>query len=511
MTSSLLIALAWKSALICAAALLMVEVLRRRPAAEKSLAASLALGALLLLPLLAVAVPAINLPPSPVIGSFVAVSQATAQTVASASTDPRPGAVSQPDWPVVVIDLYLAGAGLLLIGVFHSLYRLRSIRRRAALLTDPHWLSSLARAQERMDCKQGTALLTTPELRSPISWGVLRPTIVIDDDAKGQYDNAEAIIAHELAHVVRLDWLALMAGRLVLAIYWFNPLAWFLVRRAHQLSEESADNAVLRAKIPGPDYASMLVEAMRHSSGSPLLANAVAPNRSALARRVHQILDPAIKRDRARPAVSLVTMMAAALATTALASLQPVAARPPQIMDPTAGERASAILAGLSSDQSHALGNAIRHSDWDERKAGPSTLFTDRAAVAPLVLALADDRPEVRRIAVWGLSELRPPPSALADRIAILLDDPSPSVREQAVGALGDFGDVSHLQGIEARLGDPDASVRTRAAHALGDLQMPGSRSALERALGDPDGRVRAKASWALAQVHEAERILARP
>src|SRR3546814_2814721 len=123
------------------------------------------------------------------------------------------------------------------------------MRGRAEVLTQGSWLSALAEAQRRMGFKHGTALLVSKELRSPISWGVLRPTIVLSPVTVDAVDEAEAIIAHELAHVARLDWAKLLGARVACAVFWFNPLVWMLARESHQLREEAADDAVLAADI----------------------------------------------------------------------------------------------------------------------------------------------------------------------------------------------------------------------------------------------------------------------
>src|SRR3546814_17676302 len=112
-----------------------------------------------------------------------------------------------------------------------------------------------------MGFKHGTALLVSKELRSPISWGVLRPTIVLSPKAVAASGEAEAIIAHELAHVARLDWAKLLGARIVCAVFWFTPLVWMLARERHPLREEAADAAVLMADLDGPDYATTLVRA----------------------------------------------------------------------------------------------------------------------------------------------------------------------------------------------------------------------------------------------------------
>src|SRR3546814_20601055 len=86
-----------------------------------------------------------------------------------------------------------------------AVVRLFAMRGRADVLVQPSWLSALAEAQRRMGFKHGTALLVSEELRSPISWGVLRPTIVLSPHAVAAVGEAEAIHAHELGHVARLD------------------------------------------------------------------------------------------------------------------------------------------------------------------------------------------------------------------------------------------------------------------------------------------------------------------
>ncbi len=187
---------------------------------------------------------------------------------------------------------YAVPAAILLLVTFLALVRLVALQARAEVLVDGHWLTALARAQRRMGFKHGTALLTSNALASPISWGLMRPVILLNSRAVEASDEAEAIIAHELAHVARMDWAKLLLARVATALFWFNPLVWILAREAHQLREETADDAVLAANIPDTDYAQLLVGVARHECPGMLLgAHGVAPSKSSLARRVARVLD----------------------------------------------------------------------------------------------------------------------------------------------------------------------------------------------------------------------------
>jgi len=215
-----------------------------------------------------------------------------------------------------VTVIYAIPAAILLFITALALGRLIALRARAEVLVDGHWLSALARAQRRMGFKHGTALLTSDDLASPISWGLMRPVILLNNRAVEAQGEAEAIIAHELAHVARMDWIKLLLARVATALFWFNPFVWLLAREAHQLREEAADDAVLAADIADTDYAQLLVGVARHECPGLLLgAHGVAPSRSSLARRVARVLDGAsVRGPAARSFVAGVFVGAVAIA-----------------------------------------------------------------------------------------------------------------------------------------------------------------------------------------------------
>src|SRR5215218_7776610 len=301
-----LIGIVLKSLLIAGLTLALIALMRRRSAAERSWVAHIGLLALVIIAFAPLVLPSWNVEAPALMGEAPAL-----QTVAPApelNADPDkalktlPPAVVQAQTPAratspigtvaAATAIYAIPAAILLFITLLALGRLIALRARADVLVDGHWLSALARAQRRMGFKHGTALLTSNELASPISWGLMRPVILLNDRAVEASGEAEAIIAHELAHVARLDWIKLLLARVTTALFWFNPLVWMLAREAHQLREEAADDAVLAADIPDTDYAELLVGVARHECPGLLLgAHGVARSRSSLARRVARVLD----------------------------------------------------------------------------------------------------------------------------------------------------------------------------------------------------------------------------
>ena len=453
MSLALLFALAWKSLLVAGAGLALLHLARRRSAGERSRLAHAVLLALLLIPVASLFAPTLDVAPPPLLEPL-AVPAAAPALPAGAPVE------AATDWLGLAL---LAPVALLLIGTLIAVLRLQLVRRRADVLEDPAWLQALAAAQRRFGFKHGTALLVSRELSSPISWGVMRPVIVLSEGAAAEPHEADSIVAHELAHVAHLDWAKLIAGRAACALYWFNPLVWLLVRTCHELREAAADDAVLRAGAERADYAALLVSVARHENrGALLAAHGVAPRRGALSRRIHEILDAGRSRTPARAGWTLACLVAALAGGTAVSAVE-------------LREKAlPAAVARVAAPQ-------------------PQVVAAQPAAPAPARTEVRKERPRRERPA--------PALTATAD----LLGDPRPEVRGSIARALGEAGARGHARSVAALLRDPDAHVRFQAAHALGDLADPAGRPALEEALDDEDPRVRAKAAWALARVAETE------
>jgi bla regulator protein BlaR1 len=305
----MIVVLAAKSVVIAGATLLVLRLMRGRSASDRSWIAHLGLAALAALPL-----GALLLPPMEVTTSLASVMAEAAPT--SSGTAP----VAPTDWLLLA---YAVPALFLIARTLLAVLRLVLLTTRARAVTDDHWLQALARARGRIEFTKSTALLASPEIASAASWGVLQPKILLNTEALAERADADAIVAHELAHVGRADWAKLVLARVSVALFWFNPFAWLLAREAHQLREEAADDAVLAADVEDTAYASLLVRAARSHSNALLLgAHGVAPARNSLAQRVRRVLDRGLDRSAGGTRWAAAMAVGAAALTAPLMSLQ---------------------------------------------------------------------------------------------------------------------------------------------------------------------------------------------
>jgi len=401
-TAAVIIELALKSLLVAGGALVVLRLVRKRSAAQRSWIAHLGLVALIALPAAVLLMPGWNpLPaklslaePQAEYSSDVALlpTLAAAETASDEATDTAPpgaeaAATAEPARFVLptagelAVWAYALPALLLLLTMLVAVIRLGAMHRRANVLVDSSWLSALAQAQRRMGFKHGTALLVSHELRSPVSWGLMRPIIVLSEDTVDATGEAEAIIAHELAHVARLDWAKLLIARVACALFWFNPLVWMLAREAHQLREEAADDAVLLSEVDDAAYATLLVNAARHDNRALLMAaHGVAPAKDSLKRRITRVLDRDQERSPAGNAWAMVCVASLVAVAMPLAAFDPalVTAEPVTADAETpfaglealpaglVGEEAAAVLAALPepvAGHEIAAGDVANHAD----------------------------------------------------------------------------------------------------------------------------------------------------
>ena len=142
--------------------------------------------------------------------------------------------------------------------------------------------------------------LDTPDLRfgdrlaSPVvlpGGAVLLPRWV----ATLRSDELRALLAHELAHLVRRDPFWRMLHHAALAPLYLHPLAWLALRRLDALAEREADAAAAHLLGDGRPLAECLARCLEQNTpvrpAAPRFALAMAERPGAVVHRVQRLLE----------------------------------------------------------------------------------------------------------------------------------------------------------------------------------------------------------------------------
>jgi beta-lactamase regulating signal transducer with metallopeptidase domain len=383
MTLPFFLEMAWKSSFIAGIALLLATFLKSRSPADRASVLQVGLTLLVLLPLVSLFVPAwqVELAATaedvqPLVGTLLQVHEAVPAASAAAPTTAAPAAGTWDDPTLLIALLYLGG---LVMAAGHLLGGLVTLRRwtsEAEPVSSPLWTQAL----ERVAAAAGSApvpLRVSADVPSPLSWGWMKPVILLDPDTYRRGEDADAILAHEMAHILRRDWPALMLSRIASALFWFNPLVWLVGRSFVRHAEEAADCRAL-AQVEPAHYAQALLGCATHSGRGSIPANSIAA--SDLAKRVHAILEGS---SRAMPSGS---KLCAVTILGCLALAGPVSAMK---LIPAAAAQAAAGLAPISPAASAMVQRLVAPAPASPAPQQPVALVSDAPEAPAVVVAAA--------------------------------------------------------------------------------------------------------------------------
>lgn len=139
------------------------------------------------------------------------------------------------DWTPILLALWLGGALAFVAWRWHH-YR----AMRADLLADARPVGHVGRVR----------LVETPAVDAPVAFGVHDKVVALPPLFMAQGDRAarDLAIAHELAHHRGHDLLANIAAQPLLALHWFNPVAWWGWRAMRRDQEAACDARVVAGR-----------------------------------------------------------------------------------------------------------------------------------------------------------------------------------------------------------------------------------------------------------------------
>jgi beta-lactamase regulating signal transducer with metallopeptidase domain len=197
-----------------------------------------------------------------VLGSRPATPAATAPPSRSRSPRPTAWSASARGTAAAVVPwigaVWLAGFLIALVRFTAGWGVTRWIRRRAVAMQSAIVLKAAAEATVRWGLPSAT-LLASAHVDGPVVVGVRAPAILLPRDLE-QHLAADALpplLAHELAHVQRRDYLANLAQSLADTILWCSPGARWISRVVRETREYCCDDVVAARCGAGP-YASAL-------------------------------------------------------------------------------------------------------------------------------------------------------------------------------------------------------------------------------------------------------------
>src|SRR5215813_3864730 len=509
--------------------------------------------------------------------------------------------------------LWLSGViffSLRMVGGWLYTQRLKFHRTR---ILDDKWGAARRRLCSQLRVRRPVRLLESALVKVPMVIGWLRPVILLPASALSGLapQQLEAIIAHELAHIRRHDYLINLLQSLIETLLFYHPAVWWVSRQIRREREHCCDDLAVAVCGDALTYARALLEMEKFRAAGPQLA--MAANGGLLMNRIRRLVGAQPKHANRfsglfAGVITLTALISAGagaqilLQSSSGADREVVSVREREAMkvntaaetpgeskgadagqqtgsvpDDRAAEALLPTLQSASWKAAEALGllkqsggdssmsmNALHSSNaterafaacalgrvgaveaipalinllgddtpiqpikcWDSgdwsparhtfKQASPgeqaaiALASLSQAAVEPLIAALNNGDPSVRRNAAWAIGEirggLRTNRTAAVEPLIKTLSDEDSWVRMAAAFSLGEMRPIQATESLIAALRDAEWMVRGMAASALGEMKASAAVESLTSlSLRDEMEPVRRQAVWSLGEIRDAQ------
>lgn len=233
---------------------------------------------------------ALNSPPAPAASNSPSASGAApaasmAESLPREATRTRLAPVSwlqvlpavQPLLPWFVA-VWLAGVTVLTARLCGGWLRIQRLRRRVARPVAAEWQQTVQRLAARMHVARAVTLLQSALVEVPTVIGWLRPVILLPASALLGLSTRqlEALLAHELAHVRRHDYLVNLFQTALETLLFYHPAVWWASRVVRAERETCCDEIAVAVSGDRLEYARALASLEELRARGPRLAMAAS-------------------------------------------------------------------------------------------------------------------------------------------------------------------------------------------------------------------------------------------
>ena len=183
------------------------------------------------------------------------------------------------------------GASVLLLRLLGNWLYVQQLKSEGIQLTEPRLQVVFKRLMNSLQINKTVHLLESARVTAPIVIGFFKPVVLLPVGLVTGLTNAqiEAVLAHELAHIKRHDYLINLLQSLVEIVYFFHPALWWVSARVRQERENCCDDCAVSVCGNKLALAQALTFVAQYQK-TPALAMAINGGKMPLLHRIQRIL-----------------------------------------------------------------------------------------------------------------------------------------------------------------------------------------------------------------------------
>lgn len=237
----------------------------------------------------------------------------------------------------LIVTLWLAGLSVFLIKTLGALLFIERLKTRSLTAAPARWVELMEKLKARFGISQKIKLVASGLVKAPLTVGWLRPVVLMPVAAANHLttEQVAAILAHELAHIARSDYLINIVQTVVEALYYFNPAVWWMSALIRTERENCCDDMAVAACGNTFTYAKALVAIQQIRHQQPALALSLYTNRKKLLFRVQRLFQSPDKQSNTMEKIAAFLILLATGILLSFTYSDPVVSDNPPATEPT--------------------------------------------------------------------------------------------------------------------------------------------------------------------------------
>ncbi len=177
-----------------------------------------------------------------------------------------------------------------MIGGFAHVYKLKTEQNTPLPF---YWQQKLVTLKQKIPVHKSIQLVESALVTMPMIIGAVKPMILLPIGAINALDEkeVEAILAHELAHIYRNDYLINIVQSFIEVLFYFNPAVWWISGNIRLERENCCDDIAVELCGSSLEYAKALVHLQELDQKVPAFAMLFSGPKQNLLNRVKRILN----------------------------------------------------------------------------------------------------------------------------------------------------------------------------------------------------------------------------
>jgi bla regulator protein blaR1 len=209
-----------------------------------------------------------------------------------------------------LVICWIIGASLLMLRFAGGWLYAERLRSYSKLVMDKQWRARFGILVAKLNITKSVEFRETTQVLTPMVIGALRPVVLIPVGLLTGFSTSqiEAILAHELAHIRRNDYLVNMIQSFVEVVFFFHPALWWISGRVRTEREHCCDDIALSVCEDKLSLAHALIKVAEFQT-NPQLVMAFASKKPLLLRRIKRVLGVTSKTERYRSGWTFTTIL----------------------------------------------------------------------------------------------------------------------------------------------------------------------------------------------------------